>query len=144
MDRPLDVTPVLLYDGVCALCNTTVRLILRHDRRGLVQFAALQSPYGQAVAARHPVIQQIDSVVWLEPGVAGQERLWMRSDAALRVAAYLGGVWRLWLVAAIIPRPLRDWVYDQVARYRYRLFGRYATCPIPPAEVRARFLDSEG
>lgn len=133
--------PVLLYDGVCALCNGVVRLILKYDRQGTVQFAALQSPFGQAVAARHPVMQEIDSVVWLE-WAAGRERIFVRSAAALRIASYLGGVWRLGLVAAIIPRPLRDWVYDQVARSRYRLFGQYESCPIPPAEVRARFLDA--
>ena len=137
MDRP-----VLLYDGVCGLCNKTVQFVLSHDRRGTLLFAPLQSNFGQSVVARHPALQNVDSVVLVEPSPgAGGERVFTRSTAALRVVSYLGGVWKILLVAYIIPRPVRDWLYDLVARYRYRLFGRYDTCLLPPPEVRARFLD---
>jgi len=69
------------------------------------------------------------------------ERVFVRSDAALHVAAYLGGLWKLFLAGRIVPRPLRDWMYDLVARYRYRFFGKYDSCMLPPPEVRSRFLD---
>ena len=133
--------PVLLYDGVCGFCNKSVQLILDHDRRGEMRFAALQSDYGQSVIERHPELRDVDSVVFVEQQRGG-ERISTRSDAALKVAAYLGGFWKLFLAARIIPRGLRDYLYDLFARNRYRFFGKYDTCMLPPPEVRSRFLDA--
>jgi predicted DCC family thiol-disulfide oxidoreductase YuxK len=132
--------PVLLYDGVCGFCNKTVQMILDRDRRGEMRFAALQSDYGQAVVGRHPELQGVDSVVYVERA-ADVERVYVRSEAALKVAAYLGGVWKLFLAARLVPRGLRDYFYDLFARHRYRFFGKYDACMLPPPEVRARFLD---
>ena len=132
--------PVLLYDGVCGFCNKSVQLILDHDRRGEMRFAALQSDYGQAVIERHPELRGVDSVVYVEQ-TPGGERVHVRSDAALKVAAYLGGFWKLLLAARVLPRGLRDYFYDLFARNRYKLFGKYDTCMLPPPEVRSRFLD---
>src|SRR5436853_856030 len=89
---------VLLYDGLCGFCNKTVQMILRRDRRGAMRFAALQSAYGEAVRARHPELQNVDSVVLVERGRDDEERIFIRSDAALRIAAYLGGWWKLLIV----------------------------------------------
>jgi predicted DCC family thiol-disulfide oxidoreductase YuxK len=134
--------PVLLYDGLCGFCNKTIQSILRHDKRKDMFFAALQSDYGKSVLTRHPEVAGIDSLVYVEPlDFAYLERVFVRSDAALHVARYLGGHWKLALVAYAIPRPVRDYLYDQFARRRYRWFGKYDTCPLPPPEVRARFLD---
>lgn len=117
-------------------------MILRHDARGLMRFAALQSGYARAVLARHPELAGVDSVILVEADPAtGAERVYVRSDAALRVASYLGGLWKLFLPARVIPAPIRDFIYDLVARNRYRLFGKYDSCMLPPREVRARFLD---
>jgi predicted DCC family thiol-disulfide oxidoreductase YuxK len=134
--------PVMLYDGVCGFCNKSVQLILDHDKRGEMRFAALQSDYGQAVKARHSFLDSVDSVVLLEhtPGEK-EERVFVRSSAALRLASYLGGVWKLFLVFYIIPAPLRDFFYDLFARYRYKFFGKYDACMLPDAKVRSRFLD---
>ena len=132
--------PVLLYDGVCGFCNKSVQMILDHDRRGEMRFAALQSDYGLRVVERHPELRGIDSVVYVEPAASG-ERVHVRSDAALKVAAYLGGFWKLFLAAKVLPRGLRDYFYDLFARNRYKLFGKYDTCLLPPPEVRSRFLD---
>ena len=132
--------PVLLYDGVCGFCNKSVQMILDHDRRGEIRFAALQSDYGQSVIERHPELRGVDSVVYVEP-TPGGERVHVRSDAALKVAAYLGGFWKLFLAARVMPRPLRDYFYDLFARNRYKLFGKYDSCMLPPPEVRSRFLD---
>ena len=132
--------PVLLYDGVCGFCNKSVQLILDHDRRREMRFAALQSGYGAAVVERHPELRDVDSVVYVEPAPGG-ERVHVRSDAALKVAAYLGGFWKVFLAAKVMPRPLRDYFYDLFARNRYRLFGKYDTCLLPPPEVRERFLE---
>jgi predicted DCC family thiol-disulfide oxidoreductase YuxK len=135
------VAPVLLYDGVCGFCNKSVQLILDHDRRGELRFAALQSDYGQAVIERHPELRGVDSVVFVEQQRGG-ERISTRSDAALKVAAYLGGFWRIFLAARVLPRSLRDYCYDLFARHRYRFFGKYDSCMLPPPEVRSRFLDA--
>ncbi|HJQ27620.1 MAG TPA: DCC1-like thiol-disulfide oxidoreductase family protein [Blastocatellia bacterium] len=133
---------VLLYDGVCGFCNRMVQILLRHDRRRTLRFAALQSDYGEAVKARHPKLNNVDSVVLVEHAPdTDEERIFIRSDAALRIVAYLGGWWKLLLAFRILPRPVRDLFYDLFARYRYRLFGKYDSCLVPSPEVRARFLD---
>lgn len=136
-----DSAPVLLYDGVCGFCNQTVQTIIARDRRGTLRFAALQSDFGQSVVARHASLRGVDSVVFVEGANTSDERVRVRSDAALCVAAYLGGWWKLLLVARIIPAPARDYGYDLFARHRYRWFGKYDSCLLPPPEVRARFLD---
>ena len=134
--------PVLLYDGVCGFCNKTVQVVLDHDRRGTMRFAPLQSEYAKSIVKRHPALRGVDSVVLVERSPeTGEERVFTRSGAALRIASYLGGFWKLFLVARIIPAPVRDFFYDLVARYRYRFFGRYETCLLPPSEVHARFID---
>jgi predicted DCC family thiol-disulfide oxidoreductase YuxK len=132
--------PVLLYDGVCGFCNKTVQMILDNDRRGTMRFAALQSDYGRAVVERHPELRGVDSVVFVENDAEG-ERVHTRSDAALKVASYLGGLWKVFLCAYVVPRPARDYLYDLFARNRYRLFGKFDQCMLPPASARARFLD---
>ena len=133
--------PVLLYDGVCGFCNKSVQMILAHDRRGELRFAALQSDFGRAVVGRHRELEGVDSVVLLERS-SGAEKVYLRSEAALRVAAYLGGPWRVFLVARLLPSSLRDFLYNLFARNRYRLFGKYDACLLPPPEVRSRFLDA--
>ena len=93
------------------------------------------------VIARHPELKNIDSLVLIERTPEGDERVSYRSTGALRMASYLGGMWRLFLIGYIIPRPVRDFIYDLIARYRYKLFGKYDSCAIPSPEIRSRFLD---
>lgn len=133
--------PVLLYDGVCGFCNGAVQTILRVDPHETLQFAALQSDYAAAIIARHPLLAGVDSVVFVDNPDQPSERVFVRSAAALRTADYLGGPWRLFRIAGVIPAPVRDRLYDGFARIRYRVFGTHDTCPIPPPEVRARFRD---
>jgi predicted DCC family thiol-disulfide oxidoreductase YuxK len=108
-----------------------------------MRFAALQSDYGQAARERHPFLASVDSVVLLDQSNEGEERVFTRSDAALRVASYLGGAWKLCLAFYLIPRPVRNFFYDLVARYRYRFFGKHDACMIPAPDVRSRFLDQD-
>jgi predicted DCC family thiol-disulfide oxidoreductase YuxK len=130
-----DTEPILLYDGVCALCNGTVKLVLRFDRRGTMKFAPLDSPIARSLLSQHPNLGSVDSIVL----VVG-DRARVRSTAVLEVFRYLGGAWKLFLVGYLIPREIRDSLYDVVAYWRYRMFGRYAACPLPSPEVRGRFL----
>lgn len=134
--------PVLLYDGVCGICNRSVQSILRFDRHGTLRFAALESDFARAVIERHPELWDVDSMVFVENPGRPDERFAVRSAAALQVLRYLGGPFRLLLAARIIPVGLRDWLYDRFAAARYRLGGRHDTCPIPGPGVRARFLDT--
>jgi len=134
--------PVLLYDGVCGFCDRTVRMILSADRGSTFRFAPLEGDFARGVIARHPILRGIDSLVLVEPGKGGAaDSVHVRSGALLRTARYLGGPWRLMTVLALIPRPLRDWAYDVFARRRYRIFGRFEACPVPPPDVRGRYLE---
>lgn len=134
--------PVLLYDGVCGVCNGAVRTILRFDRRGTLRFAALDSDFASDVIGRHPRLQGLDSVVFVQNPGGTDESVETESAALLQVADYLGGYWKLALVARVIPAFLRDRMYAAFAAVRYRVGGRYDNCPIPSPEVRGRFLDA--
>ena len=128
--------PVVLYDGTCGLCDRSVQLILRHDRRGRFHFAALQSDAGRALLERHGLpVDALDTVVLVEDG-----RAWVKSTAALRIARRMDPPWPAFGALGIVPRPVRDFFYDRVAKSRYHLFGRVDACMLPPPEVRARFL----
>jgi predicted DCC family thiol-disulfide oxidoreductase YuxK len=144
----LTAHPILLYDGVCGLCNRSVQFILRHDRKARFRFAALQSTFAAPILRRHGAnpaeLETVYVVVNHEPTKQDQpeEALLARSDAVLFVLRQLGGVWQaLAVLLRLLPRPLRDRGYGVVAHYRYRIFGRYDSCPMPSAETRARFLD---
>lgn len=129
--------PIVLFDGHCNLCNRAVRFILRRDRRGEFRFASLQSEAGAAIRAEAGGSSALpDSIVLVEGG-----RVHIRSDAALRIARRLGGAWAIAWRLRVVPRPLRDWIYDRVAKNRYRLFGRREECARPTPELRTRFLD---
>jgi len=135
--------PVVLYDGVCALCNRFVRFVLARDRAGVFRFASLQSDLARATLLRHG--QNPDAlstlVLVLDSG-RPSERLLDKSSAAAFVLSQLTGVWKgLGRVLLLVPEPLRNAAYDLVARMRYRTFGRYDVCPVPPPAVRDRFLD---
>ena len=133
--------PILLYDGACGLCASSVQFILRHERQQALWFAPLQGTTAAAVRARHPRLAGVDSMVWVEPPSAGHpERVFVRSAAVLRAGAYLGGAWRASAVAWLIPAALRDVAYDFVARHRHRMFGA-EQCYLPPPDVRKRFLE---
>lgn len=137
---PAERDLVLLYDGLCGFCNGTVRFILARDRTGHMRFASLQGEFAKTVLSRHPELAGVDSLVLLERGVGGSERVLTRSAAALEIAAYLGGVWGWARVLRVVPRGIRDWTYDRFAGVRYRVFGTYDVPPAPKPAVRERFL----
>lgn len=136
---------LLLYDGDCGFCARSVQFVLRHEgAHRTLRFASLQSPTGAAVRARHPELNAVDSVIWYEPGGGGEGRdlVLVRSRAVLRVLGYLGGVWS-WLgwLARLVPRAIRDYAYDFIARHRHQLIRGAPACVIPTAEQRPRFVD---
>ena len=127
---------IVLFDGECNLCNGTVQFIIKNDPRLHFRFAALQSERGKALLAEYGLQNaQIDSVVLI---VA--DKVWLKSDAALRIALNLSGLWPLCFAWVIIPRPWRDHIYDFIARNRYKWFGKQESCWLPTPELRQRFL----
>ncbi len=136
-----DDAPVLLYDGTCGFCNASVQFIIARDRRGTMRFAPLQSDVGQQVIGRHPQLEGVDSVVYVDGiGDTRREKVAIRSAAALAVCSYLGAPWSWAVVTRIVPARLRDMAYDFIARHRYRFFGRHDACMLPPRDVRDRFI----
>ena len=132
---------LLLYDGVCALCNGVVQFLMKHDGLDRFRYAPLQSGLGREVLARFDIHTFPDGVMLLTDALSPTEHLYQRSDAVAEALQRLSTPWRLaGRVLRLVPRPLRDWGYGIVARFRYRLFGRYDTCPIPPPEQRSRLL----
>jgi predicted DCC family thiol-disulfide oxidoreductase YuxK len=127
---------IVLFDGVCNLCNGSVQFLLRRDRRRRFRFAALQSAAGRALLEQYGLsTQTLETIVVLE---GGQARV--RSDAALHLARRLPWPWPALAVFRILPRPLRDAPYSFVARHRYRWFGRTESCMLPTPDVADRFL----
>jgi predicted DCC family thiol-disulfide oxidoreductase YuxK len=130
--------PVLLFDGVCNLCNGTVQFVIARDRRARFRFASIQSSAGRALTSKysHPALDGLETVALIDE----QGRLFTHSSAILRVLLRLDGLWPLLAVGLLIPAPLRDGVYRWVSRHRYQWFGKKEECPIPTPEQRARFL----
>ena len=134
---------MILYDGVCGLCNRFVNFVLKHDRGGVFRFASLQSPMARDLLARHRIkTVPMDTVYVVADLALPTERVLAKSSAALYIFSRLGGVWGLTGVARAVPARVRDLVYDAIARRRYRIFGRYDACPLPDARYRDRFIDS--
>lgn len=129
--------PVIVFDGVCILCNGWVRFLLRHDRRARFRFAAMQTDTGRALLESHG-LDPIDPVSFL---LVEGGRAWTDTDAIVRVLATLGPRFRIAAgLLRCVPRRLRDAAYRVVARHRYRVFGRHAQCPLPPPGQASRFL----
>lgn len=127
----------MLYDGVCALCNWAVRFILDRDAGGIFRFAPLQSEIGREWQVRFGLpADALDTVILIHEG-----RAYVRSEAAFRILRQLRTAWRVLAVFRVLPASITDLLYQLVARWRYRVFGRYDACPLPPPETRLRFLD---
>ena len=126
---------IVLFDGVCNFCSDSVNFIIRHDTKNRFAFAPLQSGKGIELRAKYGIDDDIDSIVLIE-----DDRAFTKSTAALRIAKRLGGIWALAYAFIIVPRPVRDYLYELFAKYRYRLFGKKDECMLPTPEVRARFL----
>ena len=127
---------VVLFDGVCNLCNGAVDFIIRHDAKGRIMFASLQSETGQQLLEHYRLPKdEFESMVLLKQG-----KLYQKSNAALAIAGELSGAWPLLSNFSVLPVSLRDAMYNFLARNRYRFFGKKETCRLPTPEERSRFL----
>ncbi len=127
---------IILFDGVCNLCNDSVKLVIKHDKKDLFRFTALQSDAGVLMVTKHGIdTSKTDSILLID-----QDKIYAKSTAALKVARHLSGGYPLLYGFMIVPNFIRNWVYDIIAKNRYKWFGRKDSCMIPTAELKKKFL----
>ncbi len=135
MDK--DETQIILFDGVCNLCNSAVRFVINRDPNGKFKYASLQSEHGKSLLLKFGLrLNDYDTFILIREG-----KYFSKSTAALLVLSELGGVWRLWYVFMYLPRPIRDFIYGVIAKSRYRIFGRRSDCMVPTVDIQNRFLE---
>ncbi len=128
---------IILFDGVCNLCNSAVQFVIQHDKNDIFRFVALQSELGQEILNYIGIDSaNIDSIILYEPGVA----YYYKSSAAIQIAKHLGGFWHFGTVFKIIPNGIRNLLYDYVAKNRYKWYGKKESCMIPTPELKVKFL----
>ncbi len=143
MIGPIQSNPIILYDGICGLCNRLVQFVLKRDHQDRFRFAALQSNFARDLLQRHNCNpDDLDTFYLALDYGQPNERLLSRNDAAAAVLEELAGIWKFWgTLLKLFPRPIRDWQYNVIARSRYRLFGKFDSCPIPDPKQLHKFLD---
>ena len=133
---------IVLYDGVCGLCNRLNQFLLKRDDQDRLLFASLQSDFAKKILERYGADpSDLDTVYVVENYERPDERLLKRSDAILRAVGTLGGIWKISALGKIVPRPLRDLFYRLVATNRYKVFGKSEVCMMPDPKYRKKFLD---
>ena len=129
---------IILFDGVCNLCNNAVLKVIRYDRNNVFLFSALQSKKGKEIINHLGIdISKIDSIILYEPGISYD----IKSTAALKVMQDFTGIWNLSSILLLLPEGFRNLIYDYIARNRYKWFGKKESCMIPTPELNAKFLD---
>ncbi|MFU0789511.1 thiol-disulfide oxidoreductase DCC family protein [Virgibacillus proomii] len=126
---------IILFDGICNFCDRSVQFILKRDKQEQFLFASLQGGVGQKLFKKYRIPSNMNSLVLLDG-----EKYYVKSTAALRICKELAGVWKLLYGLIIIPRPIRDFVYQFIANHRYQWFGQKKSCSLPSAKTRKRFL----
>jgi predicted DCC family thiol-disulfide oxidoreductase YuxK len=133
----MDKKPIILFDGVCNLCNRAVQTVIKHDAEGKFLFASLQSEEGQHLSEQYQLpLNDFNSFVLIQ-----DDKVYTRSTGALKVAKQLSGRWKFLYVFIIVPPFIRDAVYNLVSRNRYKWFGKQDECMLPTPELKARFLN---
>ncbi|RDI45783.1 thiol-disulfide oxidoreductase DCC family protein [Falsibacillus pallidus] len=127
---------IILFDGVCNFCDSSVQFIMKRDSKEYFKFASLQSEIGQKLLKEYQASKGLDSVVLIE-----NNRLYVESDAALAICRHLDGPWKLLWGLKIIPAPIRNKIYQFIAKNRYKWFGQKEACRIPSPKERKRFLE---
>lgn len=129
--------PIILFDGVCNFCNSIVNFVIKRDRDSQIKFATLQSDIAQKILQQNHFSDPGQrSFIFIENG-----KIYIRSTAALRVCKYMNGLWPLMYGFIIVPKFIRDGIYNWIAKNRYRWFGKKEACMIPTPEIRSRFLN---
>ena len=126
---------MVLFDGECNFCDSSVQFIINHDPRGLFYFAPLKSEVGKEMLVKYDISPEINSIVLIE-----NEKAYVKSTAALRICRQLRGAWKCFYVFKFVPISGRDFAYDLIAKNRYKWFGKKESCKLPPPNIRKRFL----
>lgn len=127
---------IILFDGVCNLCNSSVNFVIQRDKNDLFRFGALQEEPGKSIIKKYAIDpSKTDSIILIS-----NNKAYTKSTAALKIARHLGGGYPLLYVFMIIPRFIRNWVYDYVAKNRYKWYGKKDSCMIPTPELKSKFL----
>lgn len=129
---------IILFDGICNLCNRSVQFIIRHDRSATFKFASLQSEVGQKLLSQFPHLADVNSIILIADNCA-----YAQSTAALKIARQLNGGLKLLYVFIVIPAALRDFIYNVIAKNRYRWFGRRDHCMVANEEQKNRFISEK-
>ena len=133
---------IILYDGVCGLCNRFNLFVLRRDRHDRFRFASLQSEFAKTILSRYGKDpHDLDTLYLVEDHERPAERLKIRSEAVLSILARLGGIWKVSAALKALPRLLLDAGYNWIARNRYRIFGKYDACPLPDPKWKEKFVE---
>lgn len=127
---------VILFDGVCRFCNSSVQFVIKHDTEAYFKFASLQSKTGREFLRKYGIDDEIDSFVL----ILG-DSYYTHSDAVLMVCKFLDHPWKWLYVMRFIPRPIRNMIYNIIAKNRYKWFGKETSCIVPSRDIRERFLD---
>lgn len=128
--------PLILFDGICRLCSTSVQWLIKCDRRAIFYFTPIQSEIGRTRYQKMGLDpENIQTFILIKDGT-----IYLKSDAALEILKVLGGLWRITMLLYIIPRPIRDWIYDLIAKNRLHFMGRHQSCMIPSDDIQNRFL----
>jgi predicted DCC family thiol-disulfide oxidoreductase YuxK len=127
---------IILFDGVCNLCNHSVQFIIKRDPKGHFKFASLQSEIGQKLVEQYGIPKGIESIIYIE-----NNKVFIKSSAALRISKKLNGYWGFLMILSILPSSFRDFFYDIIAKNRYKWFGKKESCMLPTTETKKRFLD---
>lgn len=134
--------PIVLYDGVCGLCNRAVQFLLKRDRHDRFRFAPLQSDFAANLLQRHDIDPtKLDTVYAVVNHGETDEKLLAKGDAFLLFAKVLGGIWNVARLGRVVPRPIRNWLYDFVAANRYRVFGKAESCMLPDPAYKHKFIE---
>ena len=127
---------IILFDGVCNLCNGSVIFMIKRDKKDVLRYAALQTEIGQEMVEKYKIdTSKIDSIILID-----NDKYYYKSTAALRIARHLSGAYPLLAVFLILPAFMRDWIYDIIARNRYKWFGKKESCMIPTPELKNKFI----
>ncbi len=127
---------IILFDGVCNLCNSSINFVIKRDRKDVFRFTALQEEVGRGLIDKYGIDpSNTDSIILIE-----NNKAYIKSSAALRIAKSMSGGYPLLFIFMVIPKFIRNWVYDFVARNRYKWYGKKESCMIPTPELKAKFL----
>ena len=128
---------IILFDGICNLCNTSVQFIIRHDKKDVFRFVSLQTTFGQEILNHIGVdIKKIDSIILYEPGIA----YYIKSEAAFKIAYELNGLYKFLGFFSMLPKSITNLFYDYIAKNRYKWFGKKESCMMPISELKSKFL----